>query len=72
MEMFRSIWNNDVYVKTIDNNRKTLANHLEIGKRDFYGHAKLDMMGFTENKTFVGIDARHMEAERPALCGRWD
>ncbi|KAF2676482.1 polyketide synthase [Lentithecium fluviatile CBS 122367] len=43
---------------------------MEIGKRDFYGHASLDMVGFTENKTFIGIDARHMEAERPALCGQ--
>jgi hypothetical protein len=47
-----------------------LADYLEIGKRDFYGHGKLDMMNFTENRTFIGIDSRHMEAERPALCGR--
>lgn len=42
----------------------------EIGKRDLYGHAYLDMVGFTENKSFFGIDARHLEAEKPALCGQ--
>jgi hypothetical protein len=49
---------------------KTLADYLEIGKRDFDGHGKLDMMNFTENRTFVGIDIGHMKAKRPALCGR--
>ena len=41
----------------------------EIGKRDLYGHAKLDMMGFTENRSFVAVDARHMLAVRPTLVG---
>jgi NADPH:quinone reductase-like Zn-dependent oxidoreductase len=50
--------------------KKSLAYHLEFGKRDLYGHAKLDMKNFTENRTFVTIDSRHMRAERPELCGR--
>lgn len=49
---------------------RSRADILEIGKRDFYGHAKLDMVNFTENRTFVGLDARHMLADRPALCGK--
>ncbi|KAF2875795.1 polyketide synthase [Massariosphaeria phaeospora] len=49
---------------------KAFGSMIEIGKRDFYGHAKLDMMGFAENRSFIGIDARHMLSERPDLVGR--
>ncbi|KAF1992963.1 polyketide synthase [Amniculicola lignicola CBS 123094] len=43
---------------------------IEIGKRDFYGHGKVDMYGCTENRAFFGLDARHMQTARPALCGQ--
>jgi hypothetical protein len=52
--------------------KKSLAYHLEFGKRDLYGHAKLDMKNFTENKAFVAIDCSHLAVKRPALCRRWD
>ena len=42
---------------------------IEIGKRDFYGHAKMDMFQFTANRAFIGLDARHIQAERPDICG---
>ena len=42
---------------------------IEIGKRDFYGHARLDMFHFTANRSFIGLDARHIQAERPDVCG---
>ena len=42
---------------------------IEIGKRDFYGHAKMDMFQFTANRAFIGLDARHIQAERPDVCG---
>ena len=42
---------------------------IEIGKRDFYGHAKIDMFQFTANRAFIGLDARHIQAERPDICG---
>lgn len=43
---------------------------IEIGKRDFYGHGKVDMYGCTENRAFFGLDARHMQTARPAICGQ--
>lgn len=43
---------------------------IEIGKRDFYGHGKVDMFGCTENRAFFGLDARHMQTARPAVCGQ--
>jgi acyl transferase domain-containing protein/NADPH:quinone reductase-like Zn-dependent oxidoreductase/SAM-dependent methyltransferase len=43
---------------------------IEIGKRDFYGHGKVDMYGCTENRAFLGLDARHMQTARPAVCGQ--
>ena len=43
---------------------------IEIGKRDFDGHGKVDMHGFTANRSFMGVDARHMQATRPKICGQ--
>ncbi|KOS22576.1 Lovastatin nonaketide synthase [Escovopsis weberi] len=43
---------------------------IEIGKRDFYGHGKLDMFQFTVNRSFLGLDARHIQSERPEVCGQ--
>ncbi|KAK5997938.1 Highly reducing polyketide synthase lcsB [Cladobotryum mycophilum] len=43
---------------------------IEIGKRDFYGHGKLDMFQFTVNRSFIGLDARHIQSERPEVCGQ--
>lgn len=43
---------------------------IEIGKRDFYGHGKVDMYGCTENRAFLGLDARHMQTARPKVCGQ--
>lgn len=43
---------------------------IEIGKRDFYGHGKVDMYGCTENRAFLGLDARHIQTARPAVCGQ--
>ncbi|KAF1953066.1 polyketide synthase [Byssothecium circinans] len=42
---------------------------IEIGKRDFYGHGKVDVYGCTENRAFLGLDARRMQTARPAVCG---
>ncbi|EUC40640.1 hypothetical protein COCMIDRAFT_9515 [Bipolaris oryzae ATCC 44560] len=43
---------------------------IEIGKRDFYGHGKIDLIGFTDNRSFIGLDAHHIQDSRPDLCGR--
>ncbi|KEY68600.1 hypothetical protein S7711_05782 [Stachybotrys chartarum IBT 7711] len=43
---------------------------IEIGKRDFDGHGRIDMYGFNTNKAFYGLDARHMQATRPRICGQ--
>jgi acyl transferase domain-containing protein/NADPH:quinone reductase-like Zn-dependent oxidoreductase len=43
---------------------------IEIGKRDFYGHGRIDMYGCIENRAFLGLDSRHIQAARPALCGQ--
>jgi NADPH:quinone reductase-like Zn-dependent oxidoreductase len=38
--------------------------HLEIGKRDFIGHASLSMNLFQQNRRFVGIDYSQICNER--------
>jgi NADPH:quinone reductase-like Zn-dependent oxidoreductase/NADP-dependent 3-hydroxy acid dehydrogenase YdfG len=43
---------------------------IELGKRDFYGHGKVDMYDCTENRAFIGLDARHMQTARSAVCGQ--
>lgn len=43
---------------------------IEIGKRDFDGHGMMDMYGFNKNRAFIGLDARHMQATRPEICGQ--
>ncbi|KAL1597236.1 hypothetical protein SLS60_008818 [Paraconiothyrium brasiliense] len=43
---------------------------LEIGKRDFIGHAQLSMDIFEANRTFVGIDLAQLTLERPRACQR--
>ncbi|KFA63056.1 hypothetical protein S40285_06400 [Stachybotrys chlorohalonatus IBT 40285] len=43
---------------------------IEIGKRDFDGHVRIDMYGFNTKKAFYGLDARHMQATRPRICGQ--
>ncbi|EFY84927.1 polyketide synthase [Metarhizium acridum CQMa 102] len=37
---------------------------IEIGKRDLYGHGKVDMHGCTENRAFFGLDAHHIYFEQ--------
>lgn len=41
--------------------------HLEIGKRDFIGHASLSMNLFEQNRRFVGIDYAQTCEERPNM-----
>jgi hypothetical protein len=41
---------------------------LEIGKRDFIGHAQLAMDIFEANRSFVGIDLARMTSEKPQAC----
>lgn len=41
---------------------------LEIGKRDFIGHAKLAMEIFESNRSFVGIDLAQLTLEKPEKC----
>ncbi|KAM7190948.1 lovastatin nonaketide synthase [Rhypophila sp. PSN 637] len=43
---------------------------IEIGKRDMYGHGRLDMIQFTQNRAFIGMDARHIQSVRPEVCGQ--
>jgi NADPH:quinone reductase-like Zn-dependent oxidoreductase len=38
---------------------------LEIGKRDFIGHAKLAMEIFESNRSFFGIDLAELAMEKP-------
>lgn len=38
---------------------------VEIGKRDFQRRAKLSMEVFESNRTFVGLDLREFNKERP-------
>ncbi|KAF1979110.1 putative polyketide synthase [Bimuria novae-zelandiae CBS 107.79] len=41
---------------------------LEIGKRDFIGHARLNMDIFALNRTFAGIDLAQLTLEKPQVC----
>ncbi|KAL5392876.1 hypothetical protein DPSP01_000571 [Paraphaeosphaeria sporulosa] len=43
---------------------------LEIGKRDFIGHAQLSMDVFEANRSFWGIDLAQLIEERPQTCQR--
>ncbi|KAI9929850.1 hypothetical protein ASPWEDRAFT_100309 [Aspergillus wentii DTO 134E9] len=43
---------------------------LELGKRDFLGHGKLDMDIFQENRAFFGIDLHHMFYHDPKSMRR--
>lgn len=40
---------------------------VEIGKRDFLGHARLDIDLFESNRAFFGVDLAQICAERPDL-----
>lgn len=42
---------------------------IKIGKRDLYGHARIDAFQFTTNRAFYGVDVRHIQSDRPELCG---
>ncbi|SIO27592.1 Acyl transferase domain-containing protein [Singulisphaera sp. GP187] len=42
---------------------------LEIGKRDIYQNARLDLQPFRNNLSFFAIDLDHILRERPALLG---
>ncbi|KAI8200039.1 Highly reducing polyketide synthase FUM1 [Colletotrichum sp. SAR 10_76] len=42
---------------------------VELGRRDFLGHAKLAMDQFESNRTFCGIDLAHLWARKPRLVG---
>ncbi|KAH7400779.1 hypothetical protein DE146DRAFT_653958 [Phaeosphaeria sp. MPI-PUGE-AT-0046c] len=41
---------------------------LEIGKRDFIGHAQLAMDIFEENRSFMGIDLAQLIEQKPQTC----
>ena len=43
---------------------------IELGKRDFRGHAQLRMDPFEDNRAFIGVDLAQLSKERPAICGR--
>lgn len=36
---------------------------IELGKRDILGHAQLDMSLFSGNRSFIGVDLKHMLEE---------
>ncbi|KAJ5887882.1 type I iterative PKS [Penicillium taxi] len=40
---------------------------VEIGKRDFLGHGKLDMRAFLEHRSFCGVDLRMLSLEFPMV-----
>ncbi|KAK1975937.1 hypothetical protein LZ30DRAFT_667738 [Colletotrichum cereale] len=42
---------------------------IELGRRDFLGHAKLAMEQFESNRTFVGIDLTHLWTRKPRVVG---
>ncbi len=44
---------------------------IEIGKRDFIGHANLAMDLFESNRSFVGVDFAQICAERPSVTKRY-
>ncbi|KAE8154183.1 polyketide synthase [Aspergillus avenaceus] len=43
---------------------------IELGKRDFLGHAKLDMDLFIENRSYIGVDLLRVGEKRPELLQR--
>jgi NADPH:quinone reductase-like Zn-dependent oxidoreductase len=43
---------------------------IEIGKRDFVGHGKLEMNLFEKNRAFFGVDLWMLTQTRPALGQR--
>jgi hypothetical protein len=43
---------------------------IEIGKRDFIGHGKLNMSIFAANRSFFGVDLGHISVKRPDICKR--
>ena len=43
---------------------------VEIGKRDFQGHAKLDMSAFERNRSFFGVDLHEIAADAPHILSR--
>ena len=52
---------------------KCVAEHgrmIELGKRDFIGHGKLEMSIFEANRSFFGVDLAHISVKKPALCQR--
>ncbi|KAF3389382.1 Compactin diketide synthase mokB [Penicillium rolfsii] len=40
---------------------------VEIGKRDFLGHGKLDMKAFIDHRSFHGVDLRALSLEHPMV-----
>ncbi|EAW16387.1 putative polyketide synthase [Aspergillus fischeri NRRL 181] len=40
---------------------------IELGKRDFLGHGKLDMDLFADNRTFIGVDLSQLSDKSPEL-----
>ncbi|KAJ3955142.1 hypothetical protein N0V92_008330 [Colletotrichum tropicale] len=42
---------------------------VELGRRDFLGHAKLAMDHFESNRTFCGVDLAHLWARKPRFVG---
>ncbi|WYZ36126.1 hypothetical protein EsH8_XI_000009 [Colletotrichum jinshuiense] len=42
---------------------------IELGRRDFLGHAKLAMERFESNRTFVGVDLAHLWVRKPQFVG---
>ncbi len=47
---------------------RTNGRFLEIGKRDIYGHSRLDMGLLKKNIAFFAIDLIPLTAEQPAFC----
>lgn len=44
---------------------------LELGKRDFLGHGKLDMATFGSNRAFFGVDLATMRSQAPRIFQRF-
>lgn len=44
---------------------------IELGKRDFIGHGKLEMSVFEANRSFFGVDLAHISVNKPTLCKRY-
>ncbi|KAM7189323.1 KR domain containing protein [Rhypophila sp. PSN 637] len=43
---------------------------VEIGKPDMYGHGRLDMISFTQNRAFLGVDIRHIQSGKPKIISQ--